>query len=58
MALNKKIMEKLVQETKDDLAMQNFLNEIFQLEGSNNLGWYTKPYEAIVKKYCGKEGQE
>jgi hypothetical protein len=49
MGLNKKILQKVIQKTKDDIKMQNFIVNILQEENRGN-GRYTKFYKEELEK--------
>lgn len=49
MALNRKILDKIAEHTKNDKNMHEFLIEIIRCTESGKQ--YTKPYEALIDKY-------
>lgn len=51
MALNKEILKKLGQKTKEEKDVQEFLVEIFRFEDSPKKGWYKKTYTELLEKY-------
>ena len=51
MALNKIILTKLAEKTKDDKPMQELLRDIFAYESSQK-GWYKKQYAELIEKHC------
>lgn len=53
MGLNKKILQKVSEKTKDDIKMQKFIVNILQTE-NRGLGWYTKFYKAELDKATSK----
>lgn len=49
MALNKTILQKINEKTKDDEQQRNFIVEILNKE-NEGLGQYTKTYENLIKE--------
>lgn len=49
MALNKTILQKINEKTKDDEQQRNFIVEILNKE-NEGLGQYTKIYESLIKE--------
>lgn len=55
MALNKTILSKLAEKTKEDKEVQMLLSDIFQFESNPKTGWYDKKYNELIEKYCKEE---
>lgn len=51
MALNKKILEKISEKTKDDEEMKKFLISILQ-EENKGIAHYKQEYNLQLEKYC------
>ena len=49
MGLNKQILKKLKEKTKDDPQMQQFIINILQ-EENKGIGWYSKFYKTEIDK--------
>lgn len=58
MALNKSILMKLNEKTKNDEQQHTFLLKIFKYEFSGKKGWYKERYEEILKESMGEEKNE
>ena len=50
MALNKTILIKINEKTKDNKQQQDFLKKIFAFEFSGKKGWYVDKYEETLKE--------
>ena len=59
-AMNKNILMKLNEKTKDDEMQRNFLLEIFKYEftAKTKKGWYKGKYEELLEKSIGEEKDE
>ena len=57
MAINKRVMEKIVEQTCGDENMLEFLRRlvVYEAEGS---GRYTKAYEELLNEYAPKEEEQ
>lgn len=49
MALNKKILQKVMSKTERDKTMQTFIVNVLQ-EENKGIGWYTKLYKGEIEK--------
>lgn len=56
MAMNKAILEKVTQKTKDNKNMRDFITESLFFESSGEVGWFTKEYKELLDKYV-KDGK-
>ena len=58
MALNKTILMKINEKTKNDKQQQIFLKKIFTFEFSGKKGWYVDKYEETLKESMVKQNED
>lgn len=55
MSLNMTILNKLAEQSQQELEIQQFLTGIFQFESSPKTGWFMEPYLDLLEKCCMEE---